>query len=516
MKLKPWAALFALIPLVGRGQDLKEFEKHVTEFTLGNGLHFIVLERHRAPVISFHTYVNAGAVDDPQGQTGMAHMFEHMAFKGTAEIGSKDWVKEQAAIAEIETRYDALDAERAKGPIADASRLKTLQADLKQAIDTASTFVDTNLYPRIIEENGGEGLNAQTGEDSTEFFYSLPANRAELWYLLESQRFRAPVFREFYKERDVVREERRMRTESEPQGKLIEALAATAIEAHPYRRPAVGWPSDIENLRVRDAEKFFQSYYAPANITIAIVGDIDPANARRLADKYFGPIPKRPLPSRPTTEDPPQEGPKIAQIDSPAQPIEAVAFKRPSQYDKDDAVFDVIESILSGGRTGLLYKALVRDQRVALAAGANSSFPGNKYPNLFLFFLVPAMGKSLKQNEDALDKVLDQIRNQKVNDQTLARVKTKARAGLIRQLDSNAGLANQLASYQGTYGDWRKLFTSLEDIEKVTTDDVQRVARTYFTRMNQTSAYLKSPTGPGAPPDAQPAPGPQAQSGAQQ
>ena len=503
MKLKPWAALFALVPLVAHAQDLKEFEKHITEFTLGNGLHFIVLERHRAPVVSFHTYVNAGAVDDPQGQTGMAHMFEHMAFKGTAEIGSRDWLKEKAAIAEIENRYDALDAERAKGPQADPARLKTLQADLKDAIDTASSFVDTNLYPRIIEENGGEGLNAQTGEDATEFFYSLPSNRAELWYLLESQRFREPVFREFYKERDVVREERRMRTESEPQGKLIEALAATAIEAHPYRRPAVGWPSDIENLRVRDAEKFFQAYYAPANITIAIVGDIDPAKARAMAERYFGPIPKRPLPARPTTEDPPQDGPKMAEIESPAQPIEAIAYKRPSQYDKDDATFDVIESILSGGRTGLLYKSLVRDQRLALAAGANSSFPGTKYSNLFIFFLVPAMGKTLAQNEQALTKVLDGLKAQKVDAQTLARVKTKARAGLIRQLDSNAGLANQLASYQGSYGDWRKLFTSLDDIDKVTAEDVQSVAKAYFDERTKTSAYLKVPAGAVSPGAAQ-------------
>ena len=495
MNWKARAALVALLAAPAYAQDLKEFEKHVTEFTLDNGLHFIVVERHQAPVVSFHTYVNAGAVDDPQGQTGLAHMFEHMAFKGTAEIGSKDWVKEKAAIAEIEKRYDAVDEERVKGPLGDPAKLKTLQANLKDSIDTAAGFVDTNLYPRIIEENGGEGMNADTGEDSTEFFYSLPSNRAELWYLLESQRFRDPVYREFYKERDVVREERRMRTESEPQGKLIEALSATAIEAHPYRRPAVGWPSDIENLRVRDAEKFFQAYYAPANITIAIVGDIDPAAAKTMAEKYFGPIPKRPLPPRPTTEDPPQDGPKIAEIDSPAQPIEAIAYKRPDQYDSNDPVFDVIESILSGGRTGLLYKSLVRDQQLALAAQAIPSYPGSKYPNLFVFYLVPAMGKTLAENVVALNKVLDDLKTKKVDEETLARVKIRARASLIRQLDSNAGLANQLASYSAAYGDWRKLFTSLDDINKVTAEDVQKVAKMYFVDQTKTSVYLKAPAG---------------------
>ncbi len=495
MKPKPWAALLALLPVVACAQDLKEFEKHVTEFTLDNGLHFIVVERHQAPVVSFHTYVNAGAVDDPQGQTGLAHMFEHMAFKGTAEIGSKDWVIEKQSIADIEQRYDALDAERAKGHLADSARLTTLQADLKAAIDKAATYADTNLYPRIIEENGGSGLNASTGEDSTDFFYSLPSNRIELWYLLESQRFKDPVYREFYKERDVVREERRMRVESNPQGTLFETLTATAIEAQPYRRPAGGWPSDIENLRVKDAEKFFRTYYGPSNITIAIVGDVDPTLARSLAQKYFGPIPARPLPPRPTTFDPPQSGPKSAEVNVPSQPIELIAYKRPDQYDKDDPVFDVISGILSGGRTGLLYKSLVRDQRMALDAGAESSLPGSKYPNLFMVYLVPNMGRTLPENEKALNQVLDTLRNQKVDAEVLTRVKTKTRAGVIRQLDSNSGLASTLAEYYAAYGDWRKLFTSIQDIEKVSADDVQRVARMYLDDRTRTVVYIKAPAG---------------------
>ncbi len=491
------AALLALLPGALYAQDLAAFEKRVTEFTLDNGLHFIVAERHEAPVVSFHTYVNAGAVDDPQGQTGLAHMFEHMAFKGTAEIGSRDWVKEKTAIADIEQRYDALDAERAKGPTADAGKVKALEADLKTAIDSAASYVESNLYPRIIEENGGSGLNASTGEDSTDFFYSLPSNRIELWYLLESQRFKDPVYREFYKERDVVREERRMRVESNPQGTLMETLMASAIEAQPYRRPAGGWPSDIENLRVKDAEKFFHTYYGPSNITIAIVGDVDPAKARQMAIRYFGPIPARPLPLRPTTFDPAQVGPKVAEVHVPSQPIEVIAYKRPDEYDKDDPVFDVISGILSNGRTGLLYKSLVRDQKVALEAGADASAPGSKYPNLFLLYLVPNMGRTVAENEKALNAVLDSLKTSKVDAETLTRVKTKARAAVIRQLDSNSGLAALLAEYYATYGDWRKLFTSIQDIDKVTADDVQRVARTYFDDRTRTTAFISAPAGGG-------------------
>lgn len=503
------------------GQDLHEFEKRVTEFTLDNGLHFILVERHQAPVIAFHTYVNAGAVDDPQGKTGLAHMFEHMAFKGTAEIGSRDWPLEQKAMQNIENIYDQLDAERAKGPLSDPAREAALKADLKSAIDKAATYVDTNLYPRIIEENGGEGLNANTGEDSTNFFYSLPSNRAELWFLLESARFRAPVYREFYKEREVVREERRMRTESQPQGKLMEALSATAIEAHPYRRPPVGWPSDIENLRVSDARKFFEDYYVPANITIAVVGDLDPAVMKQFAQKYFGPLPKRALPLRPTTLEPPQDGAKIAEVDSPAQPFEIIAYKRASQYDKNDPVYDLIAGILSGGRTGRLFKSLVLDSRLALAAGAEASYPGSKYPNLFIVYTVPSLGKTLPENEKALYAVLEKLKTDKVDAETLQRVKTRERAGLIRQLDSNAGLASLLTTFYANFGDWRKLFTQLDEYDKVTADDIQRVARELFRDEGKTVSYLHKPAGAAGqgPPSravssSEPAPADDANSGA--
>jgi predicted Zn-dependent peptidase len=386
-------ALVASLAL--HAQDLKEFEKRVTEFTLLNGLHFIVLERHEAPVVSFHTYVNAGSVDDPKGKTGLAHMFEHIAFKGTDTIGSTNPVAETAALNAVERVYDSLDAERNKGPRADSAKIKKLEADLEAATDKANSFVVDNLYPRIIEENGGVGMNASTGEDSTNYFYNFPANRIELWYYLESARFLHPVYRQFYKERSVVREERRMRTESDPQGKLIEQMQATALEAHPYRIPTVGWASDIENLRVEDARAFYKKYYVPANLTIAIVGDVDPVRAKALATEYFGRLPKAPLPPPVTTVEPEQVGPKRVEVESPAQPFEIIAYHRPDQYDKDDPVLDVVSSVLSEGRTSIIYRDLVRDKRLALAAGAESQFPGGKYPGLFFFYLVPSLGHTL-------------------------------------------------------------------------------------------------------------------------
>ncbi|MCU1272622.1 MAG: peptidase domain protein [Bryobacterales bacterium] len=489
--------LFLLVPCLAAAQDLKEFEKRVTEFSLANGLHFIVLERHEAPVVSFHTYVNAGSVDDPEGKTGLAHMFEHMAFKGTETIGTKNWPEEKKALAAIEDVYDRLEQEHRKGPRADPKKIAALEEEVKAAIEKANSYVIPNQYPTIIEENGGVGLNAFTALDSTEYFYNLPANRMELWFLLESQRFLHPVFREFYKERDVVMEERRMRVESDPQQKLIQNLLSCAFEAHPYRRLSIGWASDIQSLRVQDAEQFYKTYYVPANITIGIVGDVDPKQARVLAEKYFTRLPAGPLPPLIHTVEPPQGGPRLAQVESASQPFEVIAYKRPDQYDKDDPVFDVASSLLAGGRTGIIYKEMVRDKQISLAAGASASFPAAKYPHLFLFYVFPSLGHTVQDNEQVLNQILDHFKKEKVDAEALARVKTKTRASLIHRLDSNSGLAELLTSYYVNYGDWRKLFTSLDDIDKVTADDVQRIARKYFVNNTRTVAFDFQPPSSG-------------------
>jgi predicted Zn-dependent peptidase len=487
------AALWLLAPCLLLAQNLQEFEKKVTEFTLANGLHFIVLERHEAPVVSFHTLVNAGSVDDPGGKTGLAHMFEHMAFKGTTTIGTTNYLEEKKALDAIEAAYDRLDAERNRGPRADPKQVGALEAGLKAAIDKAGGYVDQNAYPRIVEENGGVDLNAGTGEDGTSFFYSLPSNRMELWFLLEAQRFRTPVFREFYKERDVVREERRMRVESSPDGEAMEMLLAVGFAAHPYRNLPGGWASDIENLRVADARRFFQTYYVASNITIAIAGDVNPVEARRMAEKYFGPLPKAPPPPRVVTVEPEQQGERRAEVVSPSQPLLLIGYKRPDQLDKDDPVFDVLAEILSSGRTGLLYQDLVRDKRSAFVAEAQASFAGTKYPNMFLLFVSASLNHTVAENESACYAILEKLQEAPVDKETLDRVKTKVRASLIRQLDSNSGLAEQLAYYYVNYGDWRKLFTSLGDIDAVTAADVQRVARQYFKREGRTVVYTVSP-----------------------
>jgi predicted Zn-dependent peptidase len=482
-----------LIPGLLFGQNLQEFEKKVTTFTLANGLTFVVIERHDAPVVSFHTYVNAGAVDDPKGRTGLAHMFEHMAFKGTPNIGSKNWPAEKKALEEIEQIYDRLDAERNKAFRADPRKIEALQAEVKAAIEKADSYVESNEYDRIVESNGGVGLNAGTAEDQTTYFYSFPANRIELWFLLESERFLRPVFREFYKERDVVREERRMRIESSPQGQLVEALSSTAFAAHPYKNSPAGWASDIENLRASEAEAFYQRYYGPSNLTISIAGDVNPAQAKKLAEKYFGRIPARPAPPVVTTFEPPQNGEKRVMVASPAQPFLLFAYTRPALYSNDNAALDVHEQILSGGRTSIIYREMVRDKKIALGAASYATYPGGKYPGLFLFFVVPNTGHTVEENEKDVYEIIDRVKKEKPDAVALQRVKTNLRAALIQKLDSNSGLASELASYQAAYGDWRKLFTELDEYNQVTADDVQRVAQKYLLESTRTVVYTYAP-----------------------
>jgi predicted Zn-dependent peptidase len=474
------------------GQNLSDFEKRVTEFTLANGLHFIVMERHEAPVVSFYLHVDSGAANDPANATSTAHMFEHMIGKGTASLGSKNWPEEEKALAAVEAAYDRLEEERVKGRRADKAQIERLEAALRVAIDKANSFVDQNAFTKEIERNGGVGFNASTGLDYTNYFYSLPSNRAELWFALQSEWTSRPVFREFYKERDVVREERRMRVESSGQGKLLEALLTTAFTAHPYRN-FIGWASDIENLRAKGGAAFHKTYYVPGNMCIGIVGDVTAAEIKKLAEKYFGPIPAGPLPPRLVTKEPVQMGTKRVAIEDPSQPLVFVAYHRPDGTHADDAALDVLNGVLSNGRTAILYKELVRDKKLGLAAQSMASFPSGKYENLFIYVGVPNQGKTVDEMEKAWEEIIARIQKDGVDAAAVTRVKVNMRAGLLRSLDSNAGLANRLAATWMTYGDWRKMFTDLEELDKVTPADVQRVAKTYFTPNNKTVGVTVQP-----------------------
>jgi len=251
--------LFILCTLAAT-QDVASFEKRITVKKLANGLTVIILERPEAPVFSFYTHVDAGSAQDPLGETGLAHMMEHMAFKGTDKIGTRNYAAEKVALEKVEKAYTAYNAERHKRVGMDEPKLKNLEKAWQDAIQQAQQYVIPNQFGEIIEKNGGEGLNAFTDDDETGYHYSMPANRFELWAYLESERFLHPVMREFYKERNVVIEERRMRVDSNPLGRLLEQFTSEAFAAHPYHRPTVGWISDLNSFSATDAEDFFREY----------------------------------------------------------------------------------------------------------------------------------------------------------------------------------------------------------------------------------------------------------------
>jgi len=236
--LKPFAVVLILVA-VAAAQDVASFEKRTTVKKLDNGLTVVICERPEAPVFSFFTHVDAGSVQDPLGQTGLAHMFEHMAFKGTDKIGTTDYAAEKVALEKVEQTYAAYIAERDKPVGRDEQKLKDLQKAWNDATADANKYVKPNEFPQIVENNGGEDLNANTSDDETNYFYSFPENRLELWAYLESERFLHPVMREFYKERNVVIEERRMRTDSNPIGRLLEKFTTAVFRPHPYTRPTI-------------------------------------------------------------------------------------------------------------------------------------------------------------------------------------------------------------------------------------------------------------------------------------
>src|ERR1700678_191153 len=277
-------------------QDVASFEKRITVKTLPNGLTLIICERPEAPVFSFFTLVDAGSAQDPMRQTGLAHMFEHMAFKGTDKIGTSDYAAERPALEKVESSYAAYIAERDKSVGRDEDKLKQLEKAWKDSIAEADKYVVPNQFGKIVEQSGGQDLNAFTDYDETGYHYSLPSNRLELWAYLESERFLHPVLREFYKERNVVIEERRMSTDSRPFGRLIEQFTEEAFAAHPYHRPTIGWISDLNTFSATDAQKFFEKYYVPSNMTGAVAGDIEAAQALPILEKYFGRLPSRPHP----------------------------------------------------------------------------------------------------------------------------------------------------------------------------------------------------------------------------
>jgi predicted Zn-dependent peptidase len=484
--------LFGVLALAGLA-SAATLEERVVEHRLANGLTLLLMERHQAPIVAVNLTYKVGGVHEHNGITGVAHLYEHMAFKGTRTIGVTDAEKEKPVLEELDRLAEAITAEKARGPAADRTRLEALRRRFADVEAKAGSFVIPAEMATLYQRHGGVGLNATTGKDLTRYFLSFPANRLPLWAAVESDRMANGVLREFYKEKNVVLEERRQRTDNSPSGRLHEAFTAAAFRAHPYGLPVIGWPSDLETLSKAQTEAFFQTYYGPANAVLAIVGDIVPKDVIALVEGTFGRIPPRP-PSPPVvTSEPPSAGERRVEVEYAAEPQILIGFHKPPIGHPDDEVFDVIESLLSDGRTSRLHKRLIQEKQLVSTVSAFSDYPGAQYPNLFVIGATPRAPHTVAEVEQAAYEELERLKKEPVSTRELEKILNQLDAALVRALRSNSGMASRLAYFQAISGDWRETFTRRDRIAKVDPTAIQRVAARYFVKSNRIVATLVKP-----------------------
>jgi predicted Zn-dependent peptidase len=481
--------VFLFQPLSAAENDL---ESRVLKFTLNNGIRVLLLERRLSPTISLYIRQRTGAVDEMSGKTGTAHLLEHMMFKGTTTIGTRNYAMEGEILQKIRETGRRLDLERRKADGADAKALEALQAKLKALQEEHKRWMIQNELDRIYTENGAEEMNASTGQDLTTYHVSLPSNKIELWARIESDRLQNPVFREFYSERDVIMEERRQRIETNPGGKLAEQFFAAAFQSHPYGRPILGWPSDMRFLSMDDVSAFFHQARAPSHTVISVVGDINPQETLSLIRRYFESIPARKTDPLFINGEPPQSAERRVEVNFDAKPQLMIGYHKPPPPAQDDYIFDVIEAILSKGRTSRFYRKMVEELKIAESVETANGTPGARYPNLFAIFATPRRPHECRELEQAIDAELERLKGEPVPAQELQKIKNQMKADFIRSLNSNNGLASMLSYYETLLGDYRYLSNYIKVIDKITPDEIMQAAQKYLRKENRTVATLIS------------------------
>ncbi|MDP2958043.1 MAG: pitrilysin family protein [Longimicrobiales bacterium] len=481
------AALLLGRPALAGAQDRTPGEQlPVREHTLANGMRLLVLPRPGAPTVSFVVRYEVGGVHEHLGTTGIAHLLEHLLFKGTRSIGTHNAAGEEVLFLRMDAAHDTLVHARARGDSTEVRRLATAIAELE---DSARVFVEPNELDRIFTKAGARGLNATTTNEATTYYVELPSNRAELWFVLEGDRMANPVFREFYTERDVVMEERRMRVETNPGGLLYEVHMGTAFQVHPYGVPVVGTMSDLESLSRRDVADYFRRFYAPNNAVVGIVGNVDPDRVLAWAEKYLAWVPGGEEPTPVIAREPAQRGERRVEVVWDAEPALRIGWHVPDWFDDDAPALSVLTSLLTGGRTARLHRRLVLDDR-SVSGVTSSMGPGERFPQLFQIDATPQSPHTPSEVEAAIYEELARLAAEGPSLDELERVRNQIAAGNVRRLQSNLGLAFQLVESASLSGDWRETFRLPERLRAVTPDDIRRVVARYFTSENRTVGTL--------------------------
>jgi zinc protease len=406
------------------------------EYILSNGMKVLLVEVPKAPVATVQVWYKVGSRNEVMGRAGLSHMLEHMMFKGTA-------------------RYP-------KGS-----------------------------FSRIIRKNGGID-NAFTGQDFTAYFENLAADRVGLALELEADRMQGLILdhNEFQTERDVVKEERRLRSEDDPQGALVEALFAHAFLSHPYHWPVIGWFADLEAMSLEDLQRHYDTFYSPNNATLVVVGDIKAETLLPTIKRLFEPIPRGPSPKQTLSPEPEQRGERRFFLKREAQvPFVMMGFRVPNYSSDDSYALDILESILSHGKSSRLYQSLVYDQKNALAVGAEYSVLQTD-PGLFYFYSVVNPGAKVEGVEEAIQREIVRLQNEPPSELELQRAKNQVEAARVFEQDSNFRHAMLMGQAESVGAGWRRIDQFVERIRAVTAKDVQRVAKQYLSQDNRTIGIL--------------------------
>src|SRR5574337_236015 len=421
--------------LLSQGLADAQVAARVKESAIENGLKILLLEEHKAPVVTVHVWYRVGARNEQPGTTGLSHLLEHMMFKGTAKVGP-------------------------------------------------------GQFSRIIKKNGGRD-NAFTSEDYTGYFETFASDRVELALKLEADRIRGLLLdpKEVESEKKVVMEERRLRTDDDPVSALREAMEAVAFESHPYRQPVIGWMTDIEGLTRGDLVRYYNTYYVPNNAVLIVVGDFKGDELLPKIRHYFGSIPRAADPPAVRAVEPEQRGERRVLLKKEAElPFVFMGYHVPNLKQPDNFALEVLAYILSGGKSGRIYKSLVYEKQLALFAGGGYERESID-PNLFPLYASVMPGKTAEEVEQALTAEIERVKNELISDRELQKAKNQIEAGFLFGQDSVFNLARQLAEYE-IVADWRTWEAYLPGIRAVTAADLQRVAKVYLTPDNRTVAVL--------------------------
>lgn len=469
----------------GSEDPFKEMKSEIHEKVLNNGMRFIVLEKHDAPVVSFHVYADVGSVQEKDGTSGIAHLLEHLAFKGTTTVGTKDFSAEKAILDEEDSVYEELMAEKYASS-SDKEKVKKLESKFDDLEKKAKQYVVNNEYFDLLMGAGDAKVNAYTSTDATQYINSLPSNKVEFWMSVSSDRFLHPVFREFYKEKKVVMEERRLSLENNPQRRLLEDYFASAFKAHPYRRSVIGHMSDLERMTRKDVISFYNEYYTPDNLCAVIVGDVDSKEVFSMAETYFGRLKKGTAEKSLRTVEPEQWGERKVTITADAEPLVIMGYKRPSVGDKENNAIEALMQIMGDGRSSRLYDRLIKKDRIVADIGVDNSSPGDKYPSMAMFYAVPLKGVSTDKIISAIEDEIKIISEKGVSEAEINKFKAGQKKQLISVMKNNASMARLLAYYQEVLGGWKNLFNYLDSIESLKSDDIKDAAKKYLIRKNRT------------------------------